>query len=57
MSPLDRISADAPPFFVVQGRNDTLVDVQVARDFVDRVPRRRDGTDLLRGVAFHTARL
>ncbi|MGD0854041.1 MAG: DUF3293 domain-containing protein [Acidimicrobiales bacterium] len=36
LSPLDRISADAPPFFVVQGRNDTLVDVQVARDFVDR---------------------
>jgi len=34
MSPFDRIAADAPPFFVVQGRNDTLVDVQVARDFV-----------------------
>lgn len=34
MSPFDRIGADAPPFFVVQGRNDTLVDVQVARDFV-----------------------
>jgi acetyl esterase/lipase len=36
MSPFERISADAPPFFVVQGRNDTLVDVQVARDFVAR---------------------
>jgi hypothetical protein len=36
MSPLDRIGADAPPFFVVQGRNDTLVDVQVARDFVSK---------------------
>ena len=34
MSPFDRIGVDAPPFFVVQGRNDTLVDVQVARDFV-----------------------
>ena len=34
MSPYDRIGVDAPPFFVVQGRNDTLVDVQVARDFV-----------------------
>jgi acetyl esterase/lipase len=34
MSPYDRIGIDAPPFFVVQGRNDTLVDVQVARDFV-----------------------
>jgi acetyl esterase/lipase len=36
MSPYDRIGADAPPFFVVQGRNDTLVDVQVARDFVTK---------------------
>jgi acetyl esterase/lipase len=36
ISPFDRISADAPPFFVVQGRNDTLVDVQVARNFVER---------------------
>jgi acetyl esterase/lipase len=36
MSPFDRITTDAPPFFVVQGRNDTLVDVQVARDFVTR---------------------
>jgi len=36
MSPLDRIGPDAPPFFVVQGRNDTLVDVQVARDFVTK---------------------
>ena len=34
MSPFERITADAPPFLVVQGRNDTLVDVQVARDFV-----------------------
>ena len=39
MSPLERISADAPPFFVVQGSNDTLVDVQVARDFVERFRR------------------
>jgi acetyl esterase/lipase len=36
MSPYDRIAADAPPFFVVQGRTDTLVDVQVARNFVAR---------------------
>jgi dienelactone hydrolase len=36
LSPYDRIDADAPPFFVVQGRNDTLVDVQVARDFVTK---------------------
>jgi acetyl esterase/lipase len=36
MSPFDRIGTEAPPFFVVQGRNDTLVDVQVARDFVTK---------------------
>jgi acetyl esterase/lipase len=34
LSPLARIRADAPPFFVVQGTTDTLVDVNVARDFV-----------------------
>lgn len=36
LSPHDRIHADAPPFLVVQGRTDTLVDVQVARDFVTK---------------------
>ena len=36
MSPFERITADAPPFLIVQGRNDTLVDVQVARNFVTR---------------------
>jgi acetyl esterase/lipase len=34
LSPFERIGPDANAFFVVQGRNDTLVDVQVARDFV-----------------------
>ncbi len=36
LSPYDRIHASAPPFLVVHGRNDTLVDVNVARDFVDK---------------------
>ena len=36
MSPLERIDTDAPPFLVVQGGNDTLVDVNVARDFVEK---------------------
>ncbi|MBW4030010.1 MAG: DUF3293 domain-containing protein [Acidobacteria bacterium] len=36
MSPYHRISDDAPPFLVVQGGNDTLVDVNVARNFVER---------------------
>jgi acetyl esterase/lipase len=33
-SPTFRVHADAPPFFVVHGRNDTLVPVSVARIFV-----------------------
>lgn len=33
-SPYLRVSADAPPFFVLHGVNDTLVNVQQARDFV-----------------------
>ncbi len=33
-SPLHRVNADAPPFFVVHGTNDTLVPVADARAFV-----------------------
>jgi hypothetical protein len=36
MSPLEKIDVDSPPFLVVQGSNDTLVDVDVARGFVER---------------------
>jgi acetyl esterase/lipase len=36
-SPLYRVSADAPPFLVVHGRNDTLVPVAEARAFVERL--------------------
>ena len=32
-SPLYRLRADAPPFFVVHGRNDTLIPVEDARHF------------------------
>ena len=39
LSPLDRIHESAPPFLVVQGRNDTLVDYNVARGFVERFRR------------------
>jgi acetyl esterase/lipase len=35
-SPYDRISESAPPFLVIQGTNDTLVHVSVARRFVER---------------------
>jgi acetyl esterase/lipase len=36
-SPLCRVSAEAPPFFVIHGRNDTLVPVVEARVFVQRL--------------------
>ena len=36
-SPTYRVHADAPPFFVLQGVNDTLVPVETARIFVDRL--------------------
>ena len=36
-SPISRVTADAPPFLVVHGRNDTLVPVVEARAFVDRL--------------------
>jgi acetyl esterase/lipase len=36
-SPTYRVSAEAPPFFVLQGVNDTLVPVETARRFVDRL--------------------
>jgi acetyl esterase/lipase len=36
-SPLFRVTADAPPFLVVHGRNDTLVPVAEARAFVTRL--------------------
>lgn len=35
-SPLHRISSDAPPFLLLQGTSDTLVDFNVARTFADR---------------------
>jgi acetyl esterase/lipase len=36
-SPTFRVRPDAPPFFVLHGRNDTLVPVPVARTFVERL--------------------
>jgi acetyl esterase/lipase len=36
-SPLTYVSADAPPFFVVHGRNDTFLPVEQARVFVARL--------------------
>jgi len=36
-SPLDQVRADAPPFLVIHGDNDTLAPVEGARDFVDEL--------------------
>lgn len=36
-SPISQVRSDAPPFLVVHGRNDTLVPVQEARLFVERL--------------------
>ena len=36
-SPTYRVRAEAPPFFVLQGVNDTLVPVESARTFVERL--------------------
>ena len=36
-SPTYRVNAGAPPFLVLQGVNDTLVPVETARIFVDRL--------------------
>jgi acetyl esterase/lipase len=38
-SPLLRVGADAPPFFVIHGAHDTLVEVAQARTFVDALRR------------------
>jgi acetyl esterase/lipase len=36
MSPMEKIDVESPPFLVFQGKNDTLVDVNVARGFVEK---------------------
>jgi acetyl esterase/lipase len=36
-SPLLLVRPDAPPFFVIHGTNDSLVDVAEAREFVNRL--------------------
>jgi acetyl esterase/lipase len=36
-SPINHVSADAPPFFILHGSNDSLVPVEQARAFVERL--------------------
>ena len=56
-SPLRRVSADAPPFFVIHGTNDTLVPVAEARRFVRRPAGRVGVARALRRASLHPARL
>lgn len=63
-SPLARLRADAPPFLVVHGTNDSLIPVAEARDFVRRLREVSDnpvGYAELRGAqhafdVFHSVR-
>lgn len=41
-SPIDRITPDDPPMFVIHGRNDTLVPVDEARHFVEKLRANAD---------------
>jgi acetyl esterase/lipase len=36
-SPVNHVSVEAPPFFILHGRNDSLVPVEQARGFADRL--------------------
>jgi acetyl esterase/lipase len=36
-SPISHVRPDAPPFFVIHGRNDSVIPVEQARSFVDRL--------------------
>ena len=38
-SPIHHINADAPPFFVLHGTNDSLAFVEQAREFATKLPR------------------
>lgn len=41
-SPISHVNADAPPFFVLHGTNDSLVPVEQARTFVDELRKASD---------------
>ncbi len=56
-SPTERVHAGAPPFYVFQGVNDTLVPVQVARTFVERLRAVSAAARRLRRAAPGPARL
>ena len=67
-SPMSHVGPDAPPFFVLHGANDTVVPVEQARAFVDRLrdvsgqpvayaelPRAQHAFDVLPSVRAHHA--
>lgn len=43
-SPIDRVRADAPPFFVLHGQDDSIIPVSEARDFVAALRSVSDST-------------
>jgi len=53
MSPINRISPEAPPFFVIQGSHDSLVWVEEAREFVRAL--REKSQSPVRYLEFHGA--
>jgi acetyl esterase/lipase len=70
VSPIDHVSADAPPFLVIHGTHDSLVPIAEAEVFVDAARRAGTDVDLVRvlgaqhgfdavssGVSRHTAAL
>ncbi len=56
-SPILRVTPEAPDFFVLHGRHDTLVDVRQARAFVEKLPRGLRQLGRLRRAARRPARL
>ncbi len=56
-SPVTHVGPDAPPFFVIHGTNDSLVPVEQARTFVDRLRAQSRQRRRLRGDPRSPARV
>jgi acetyl esterase/lipase len=42
-SPITKLRADAPPFFILHGENDSIIPVQEGRDFAEALAQKSDG--------------
>src|SRR5262249_14012026 len=49
-SPVSHIGPDTPPFFVIHGRNDSLLPVEIARPFVDALRVHSDSPAVYPGL-------